>query len=164
MQLPLLFFFIYTHYILAHDILIATKDRINYEQFWQTKYDTNDMVFQVKACSDAHIILSPEVGKTEEVYEIALGIKDNVNSVIRNAKGTNHVTVLTQGILSCDEYRTFWVQWVNGSGIYVGEGPEVGVDEVIRLIDRVDEDIKAPGFSTGNGATGSWRIQNYGGK
>ena len=150
-------------FILAHDILIATKDQINYEQLWLTEYANNDMVISVKACSDAHIILSPDVGNTEDVYEIALGIDDNVHSVIRNTRGgTNHVIAWTEDILSCDEYRTFWIQWVNGSGIYVGEGPEVGVDEIFRFIDLVGKNIRAAGFSTGNGATGSWRIQNVG--
>ena len=66
-----------------------TSTDYNYYQFWQTTADMQHVVFSVRACNDAHIIMSTGLFIVHDVYEVALGIKSNTESVIRTATQVN---------------------------------------------------------------------------
>ena len=64
------------------------------------------VVLRIKACRDAHILLSEDIGATNNTYEAALGIIGNTKSVLRESVyGANVVVVDTPGIMHCDEFR-----------------------------------------------------------
>ena len=49
---------------------------------------------------------------SDNIYEVALGVSSNTRSVIRLNQLTNPaVNIDTPGIVSCDEYRFFWIRW-----------------------------------------------------
>lgn len=62
---------------------------------------------KVLACSNAFIVLSEEDAEvSENIYEVAIGIDDNKQSVIRESlNGGSNVSVDTPEVLSCYEYR-----------------------------------------------------------
>ncbi len=63
-------------------------------------------VVNIRACHDAHILLSEANGMSPNTYEVAFGINGNTQSVMREGPyGANIVWVDTPGILSCDELR-----------------------------------------------------------
>ena len=136
-----------------------------YNQTWVGVQHDDSVVVQVKACSNAHILLSEVFGETANIYEIALGVEDNKVSEIRQTVGGLGYTVAwTSDILSCDEFRTFWFMWVDGIGLDVGRGSTVGSERFMRFVDLKGKDINAVSFSTGSGSTGQFRISNVGGE
>ena len=49
------------------------------------------------------------------VYEIVIGGEGNTKTWIRNSTyGVNEVYADTEGILSADEHRVFWIKWAEG--------------------------------------------------
>ena len=104
-----------------------------YSQFWMTVAQTDHIVVKIKACSDAHIlltslmhgVLSPAMGS----YEIVIGQRNNV-TLLRTKlldPSTNKVEVATEYILDCEDSRYFWVSWTDGT-VQVGRGTTVGTN------------------------------------
>ena len=52
--------------------------------------------------------LEPEA---RALYEIALGAYANTRSRVRTAHGQDIADVSTPDILSCEDFRTFWIKW-----------------------------------------------------
>ena len=76
----------------------------------------------VKTHNDAHFALSPSPHDSAEMLEIVLGGRQNTGSWISLGKmGEPVVSAPTPGILSWDEFRSFWVSW-NGGGVQVRVG------------------------------------------
>ncbi len=90
---------------------------------WLTMRERNSLVFGVKACHDAFLILSEHLGNTVGgTFEIVLGTQmDNTSAIFRDGNFVPLVTVPTPGILSCDDMRFFWVSYNTGL-ISVGYG------------------------------------------
>lgn len=66
----------------------------------------------VKTHNDAHIALSASPHDSAEMLEIVLGGRQNTRSWISLGKmGEPVASAPTPGILSWDEFRSFWVSW-----------------------------------------------------
>lgn len=69
----------------------------------------------VKTHNDAHLALSPSPHDSADMLEVVLGGRQNTRSWISLGKmGEALVSVPTPGILSWDEFRSFWVSWKGG--------------------------------------------------
>ena len=117
------------------------------------------MVFKVKACNDAHIALSSQLGITYiHTYEIVLGAYRNMESLIRNAtQGNPWVIHSTPGIVNCTELRTFWVGWDSGL-IRVGRGGEIGMDQFMHWQDPNPYTVHGLGICSGFEAVATWQF------
>lgn len=69
----------------------------------------------VKAHNDAHLALSSGPHDMAEMTEIVIGGHQNTKTWISISKmGEPVVSRDTAGILSWDEFRSFWISWKNG--------------------------------------------------
>ena len=140
---------------------VTTLPGYSHYQVWWTTRSHNWQVLQVQACHDAHVLLSNSPENVDNVYEIALGIKNNTESVIRRGfQGGNEVTAQTPGILHCDELRTFWIRW-SADVIEVGYGRKVG-EELFMIMTNtpLGQSITSLSVSTGWGSTGVWNTNS----
>ena len=119
----------------------------------------HQFVFKAKACSDVHVALSSVHGSSDGM-EVVIGGWSNSMSAIRPTKGGHLTEVTTLDILSCDQFRSFWITWSNTYGTYnVGTG-EV-VDQQIFMSYTEDSprgNIHHIGLSTGYGFSGEWEF------
>lgn len=75
----------------------------------------NQFLVAVKTHNDAHFALSASPHDSVEMLEIVLGGRQNTRSWISAGKmGEPLVSVPTPGILSWDEFRSFWISWKGG--------------------------------------------------
>lgn len=75
----------------------------------------NQFQVAVKTHNDAHFALSASPHDSAEMLEIVLGGRQNTRSWISLGKmGEPLVSVPTPGILSWDEFRSFWISWKGG--------------------------------------------------
>ena len=123
------------------------------------------MSFRVRACHDAHVLLSEQPGITNvTTYEIIIGGWKNTQSVIRRAiKGENKAAINRTGLLACKELRPFWVSWELGT-IKVGRGLKPPNGEFLSWKDPKPFDIHALSGFSGYGATAEWRLELKPGK
>lgn len=85
---------------------VSTLSQYSYSQAWLTTLAVDHVILRIKACRDAHILLSEQIGLSNNTYEAALGIIGNTKSVLRDSPyGNNMIMVDTPGIMSCDEFR-----------------------------------------------------------
>ena len=115
--------------------------------------------FMVQANHDAHVgIFGQDVTDEEVMYEIVIGGWTNTRSVIRrSAQGEEEVENLTHGLLSGNEYRSFWVK-VTANGLVQLGSPDDGV-----ILEWNDPHPFVPfhvGFMTGWGASGNLKVCN----
>lgn len=69
----------------------------------------------VKAHNDAHLALSSGPHDMAEMAEIVIGGQQNTKTWISTSKmGEPVASRDTPGILSWDEFRSFWISWKNG--------------------------------------------------
>lgn len=72
-------------------------------------------VVAVKTHNNAHFALSASPHDSTGMLEIVLGGRQNTRSWISLGKmGDPLVSVSTPGILSWDEFRSFWISWKAG--------------------------------------------------
>ena len=72
---------------------------------------------QVKACHNVQVTLASRYGdEFTHAYSVQLGYDSNQVSYIFLDKGADEsrAQFTTPGILNCQEYRTFWVNWLEG--------------------------------------------------
>lgn len=75
----------------------------------------NQFQVAVKTHNDAHFALSASPHDSAEMLEIVLGGRQNTRSWISLGKmGEPLVSAATPGILSWDEFRSFWISWKGG--------------------------------------------------
>ncbi|XP_046356480.2 uncharacterized protein LOC124135256 [Haliotis rufescens] len=88
---------------------------------------TSSIVFLVKACHDANIALHTRPNTTDtDAYEIIVGGWTNTFSCIRRCFFCPLIDSYKESsILSCHEYRPFWLSWKKDV-ISVGKGQIVG--------------------------------------
>jgi hypothetical protein len=102
-------------------IHISTPNKYEYQYVKKPAKMTHFEV-AVKTHNDAHFALSPSPHDSAEMLEIVLGGRQNTVSWISLGKmGEPVVSAPTPGILSWDEFRSFWVSW-NGGGVQVRVG------------------------------------------
>ena len=141
----------------------TTKD-YGYNFFWLAGYTSHHVVFRLKAGSDCHIAISQTAGDTSAAYEIVIGGWYNAISAIREAVMQDvKAQADTPGILSPNEWRTFWIRWTGGH-VEVGKGHDVGNN---RFMDWQQTgnifNITAIGVSTGFGNVGDYEFSTISG-
>ena len=88
-------------------------------EFLQLHGRTN-ITFDVRACSDAHVILYVIDFDSEppgaDVIDIVLGAENNTESAIRNCEGSvcSYLIRIQHSPLHCGEFRRFVVGWEEG--------------------------------------------------
>ena len=142
------------------EAVVKTESVASYEQYWYRVEGSDHTLIDVKACHDAHIILTESVQNFDKVYEIALGINRNEESQIRQARQSGAVVVVdTPDILHCNESRMFWIRWAD-TRIAVGSGAVVGVGQFMDWQRESPPNILYVGLQTGWSASGEWTIRN----
>ncbi|KAJ7415213.1 C3 and PZP-like alpha-2-macroglobulin domain-containing protein 8 [Willisornis vidua] len=139
-------------------IHISTPNKYEY-QYMQKPAHMTHFDIAVKAHNDAHLALSSEPHDMAEMAEIVIGGHQNSKTWISISKmGEPVASRDTPGILSWDEFRSFWISWRNGI-IQVGHGTRV-LNESIIVEWTVPKqlEVKYIGFSTGWGSMGEFKI------
>ncbi|KAM7388308.1 hypothetical protein PAMP_024494 [Pampus punctatissimus] len=95
-------------------IHISTPNKYEY-QYVKKPAKMNQFQVAVKTHNDAHFALSASPHDSAEMLEIVLGGRQNTRSWISLGKmGELLVSASTPGILSWDEFRSFWISWKGG--------------------------------------------------
>ncbi|XP_061173301.1 zonadhesin-like [Saccostrea echinata] len=142
-------------------VTVKTPNSYNYQ--FLTKYgitakDRTCFQFEVLSCNDAHIAIMDSTKQTKNFYEIVIGGWRNSKSVIRNTKQGPPRASFRSGLLSCKEFRPFWITWVRGE-IKVGRGGICEQQVLMRWKDPRPYKTNVIGISTGFGAFGIWRFK-----
>ena len=118
----------------------------------------NWIVFQVQACSDAHVALSELFNNVKtKTYEIIIGGNANKNSFIRDYDTFGEMQrVDTVDILDCNNYRTFWVKWGIEDRIVVGRGALLDIDSFLDWTDPEQRHFQGLTISTYYSHVGYW--------
>ncbi|XP_021364534.1 C3 and PZP-like alpha-2-macroglobulin domain-containing protein 8 [Mizuhopecten yessoensis] len=119
----------------------------------------NFITFQVKACEGAHIGLFQSEDDLMNGYIVVIGAYINTRAMIHNRRGISLVSHTEDGVISCDEYRYFWISWRNDGEVVLGRGEVVFQDVLLTL--RDDEylyQVRFVGITTGSGPSGKWKL------
>lgn len=142
------------------------EDAGEFESHWLTSFTGDNLVFKVKSCRHASLALSAFLGLSRPLtYVVSIGTKANKETEIdwRIGDSTSRVSIASENILNCDEYRDFWVSWRDDM-VRVGKGRVVGEDEVLKhegSSDLKSHSVHAVSLGTSEGADGHWDIANY---
>lgn len=99
---------------LLERIHISTPNKYEY-QYVKKPSKMKQFEVAVKTHNDAHIALSASPHDSVDLLEIVLGGRQNTRSWISLGKmGDPLVSVSTPGMLSWDEFRSFWISWRGG--------------------------------------------------
>ncbi|CAN9500475.1 unnamed protein product [Ophioblennius macclurei] len=139
-------------------IHISTPNKYEY-QYVKKPARMNQFQVAVKTHNDAHFALSASPHDSAEMLEIVLGGRQNTRSWISVGKmGDPVVSAATPGILSWDEFRSFWISW-KGNVIQVGHGLHPSNESVIlQWAGQFQGQVRHIGFSTGWGSVGEFKI------
>ncbi|CAG2232122.1 unnamed protein product [Mytilus edulis] len=97
----------------------------------------------------------------ENYYEIAFGSDHNFKLRVRRLhQQVESYKLMHAGVLDCNEYKAFWISWINGS-ISIGKGVDRCQNEVLSWHDPNSFSIKSIGVMTGYGSTGEWLVLSY---
>ena len=118
-------------------------------------------MFKAKTCSDVHVGLARYAGISNvEMNEVVIGGWNNTQSVIRKGPQNDgdRAELQTPDILSCTEYRFFWIYW-DDHVISVGKGSRVFDDEFLRWYGPgVTKHVSALSFTNAAGWSGTWQL------
>ncbi|MGH0181753.1 UNVERIFIED_CONTAM: hypothetical protein FKN15_024401 [Acipenser sinensis] len=139
-------------------IHISTPNKYEYQYVKKPSRMTHFDV-AVKAHNDAHLALSSGPHDTAGMVEIVIGGRQNSRTWVSASKmGEPLASAGTEGILSWDEFRNFWVSWRNGV-VQVGHGVHPSNESVITEWAGLKlPQVKYVGFSTGWGSVGEFKI------
>ncbi|XP_066551233.1 C3 and PZP-like alpha-2-macroglobulin domain-containing protein 8 isoform X2 [Amia ocellicauda] len=139
-------------------IHISTPNKYEYQY---VKKPARMMQFSVavKAHNDAHFALSASPHDTAEMVELVLGGRQNARSWIAAGKmGEPVASTATPGILSWDEFRSFWISW-RGGLVQVGHGTQPSNESlIVQWACAAPVQVRYVGFSTGWGSVGEFKI------
>ncbi|KAK3087586.1 hypothetical protein FSP39_007876 [Pinctada imbricata] len=98
------------------------------------------------------------------MYEIVFGGFNNLKHTIRTRKNDNNYLVsMTEmaGLLSCTEYKSFWITWKNFH-IIAGTGQTIGSNVLLEYNDTRPDPfiVRYIGISTWYGVIGQWIFRN----
>lgn len=143
-----------------------TIPSLTYNQLSKSAIGQNWVVFQVKACRDAHVALSEMFNNVQtRTYEIIIGGNGNQNSFIRDDNTFGEVQrVDTPNIMDCDNFKTFWVKWGVMYRITVGEGALVDSRTFLNYVDVDRRSYEGFTVSTYYDITGVWDFSFIDGK
>uniref|UniRef100_A0A3P9P539 C3 and PZP like alpha-2-macroglobulin domain containing 8 n=2 Tax=Poecilia reticulata TaxID=8081 RepID=A0A3P9P539_POERE len=139
-------------------IHISTPNKYEY-QYVKKPSKMTQFEVAVKTHNDAHIALSASPHDSAEMLEIVLGGRQNTRSWISLGKmGEPLVSVSTPGMLSWDEFRSFWISW-RGGLVQVGHGLHPSNESIIlQWAGQFPGQVQHIGFSTGWGSVGEFKI------
>ena len=112
--------------------------------------------FHVQACKEAHVALSsqPSQGAPSwDMLELIIGTDDNQKTVF-TSDGTEVKSIDTPNILSCTDYRLFWVALDKGE-MQFGRGRPY---EEVMMVHSWAEDLCCAALSTWQGVQGEWLV------
>jgi hypothetical protein len=131
-----------------------------------------DLVFDVKAASDAHIWLNgcgdPNTRNLRRGYEIVLGARNNSDCYIRKGQQGMESDYRTEGPgrgpLCGEKAEKFWIAVTKDPlgtvTIEAGCGIVVGSSRLVRAVYRNGFEIFSVSLSTGFGSAGEWTIMS----
>ncbi|XP_063146713.1 C3 and PZP-like alpha-2-macroglobulin domain-containing protein 8 [Candoia aspera] len=139
-------------------IHISTPNKYEY-QYVQKPAHMMRFDVAIKAHNNAHIALSSAPHDMAEMTEIVIGGHQNSKTWISTSKmGEPVASTETTGILSWDEFRSFWISWAHGV-IQVGHGPfALNKSIIVTWATSKQPEVKYIGFSTGWGSAGEFKI------
>ncbi|XP_078697583.1 uncharacterized protein LOC144925470 [Branchiostoma floridae x Branchiostoma belcheri] len=115
------------------------------------------VVFEVQATKRTDVALSAENRDTGTQYLITIGRTENTRSTIKkiiNGKHDLMVSTSTDGILSGDELRGFWISWSADGTIAVGKAGETS--PFMTLLDPEPLPVLYAGYAASE--AGRWRF------
>ena len=142
---------------------LHTKGGWDHGDMWVSERDRTSTVFGVKGCTHALLGLTTEYFNVDnEAYKLGyVVILDDVgrSQIKFNIGGAIKTEEQTPGLLSCDEFRYFWVSWKD-QYIEVGQGQTVGNRRFMAWQDPDHTyDIKAATVYSGSGVfLNQWRF------
>lgn len=147
----------------THDIMQYSTD-IN--QYNLDLGGITSMVYEVKACKDAFVLLSNSDVKnsSKPLYEIQLGNSYNSRSRILYRindsldAGSRYMQFISsRNILNCNMYLPFWISWTDGKIAY-GTGLVVAENTLDSWISTNQFAVKGIEVYTSFSETGDWNI------
>ena len=129
------------------------------------------LIFTVLGCNDAYVGFLAGAENGNQMYEVGIGGDTNTKTFVRRKVlgqdyGDRSIEANTNGILSCNEKREFWVDALNGL-VRLGKGPTIGLDIVLEWQDPNPIMPMFAGFMSGWGSTTGcsgckleWILQN----
>ena len=117
--------------------------------------------FEVKSCAEALIALTEIAGNiTWHAYEVKIGVNNNKTYIYDAEHKTIVAQASTPEILSCEEFRPFWVAWTDvgpGRSIHVGTG-QVGEKPYVIEYIKLREDAHIRAVSLDSVKEADWRF------
>lgn len=111
--------------------------------------------FYIKACKQARILLSAARDLVSpDYYELVIGSYSNHKIIVRRKYGSNGylANVVINAPLSCDEFRSFVVNWSTDGNIQIGTDSFL----YVNVTDPAPLPVNGLGIMTAYGATGLW--------
>ncbi|XP_067665633.1 C3 and PZP-like alpha-2-macroglobulin domain-containing protein 8 [Haliotis asinina] len=117
---------------------------------------TSTVVFLVKTCHDAIFVLHTYPNSYTPVIEVAIGGDNNMRSFVHGCIGCAFTEYHDESsILSCNEYRPFWLSWRDGV-ISVGKGLVAGGQRFLQWTPTTNIVINYVSISTYVNNPGTW--------
>ena len=126
------------------------------------------LVLDVRCCNDAHVLMSSQLHQNDSshAYEVVFGGHSNSWLILRRGsvgQSSYEDTAVIEGLVSCDELRTFWVSWENGN-VQAGSGGIPFSHTYLGWQDPNPLNVEYLAFSTGWGSEGDFQIRHDGGE
>ncbi|XP_044258121.1 C3 and PZP-like alpha-2-macroglobulin domain-containing protein 8 [Tribolium madens] len=149
------------------NLVISTADKYKYE--WVAAPRNHEgIVLELKAVvskriGPIHIALAESRSPSDKMYRLTIGDVNNMITWIGRGKhgyGVQLTRVETPGILSEDEWSTFWITWEKNT-IAFGNGSIPHNNTLLKW--RMDKKIKIQqvGFASSWGSSAEFRIWNF---
>ncbi|CAC5402998.1 unnamed protein product [Mytilus coruscus] len=148
----------------AVPIQITTVDVLD-DNKWLADYGAlssteSNLKFELKGCSDAHIILSSQLQQQQPpFYHIGIGLNSNTKTRLAR-EGEIYQLVDDEHLgheLNCNSFRQFWISWNNGK-IRLGRGLIVDVNNIFSYDEECPFAIQDIEISSDEGATLVWNF------
>ena len=95
--------------------------------------------------------------------EVTIGGEGNSKSSIREAlQDKPSFDTNTKNILHCNEFRTFWIQWLTNA-IAVGRGPVIGEQKFMNIDTIQASKINSIGLASDKGHAAVWKVNENNG-
>ena len=143
---------------------VNTDDADDYNTLWLPTFDTHSLIFTVRTCSNAQIILCELPGIAgDNCFEFVIGHDNNRETLLRRGKGGQVVTTVpSPNTLNCNDLKALWISWGDNI-ISFGRGITVGVSRVVAYTDDSKMKINAVSIAT-VGNAGHWQFNEVDGK
>ncbi|CAH0558876.1 unnamed protein product [Brassicogethes aeneus] len=149
------------------NLVVSTID--NYKFEWISAPRNHEgVIIEVKAGSSeklgpVHVALAETRSLSDKMYQITIGDAENTITYIGRGKhgyGVQLTSFETPGMLSKDEWRTFWVTWEKNT-ITFGNGSVPNKNVLLKW--RMDKKIKIQniGFASSWGSLTEFRVWNF---